>query len=128
MVEIRYFVSRRGHGSFLGDVDQAISQAQANGDSRNIARIQSLWLGHLQGQLKAKSEARLARYLKDRLWCVQEGWPVYRTAETPCLVYTAYTLEDGTSVILALAMVYRFGRAGLGGWIRTVLGPRIAEL
>lgn len=127
-IELRRFISKRGNGAFLKDVDQALAAAISAGDAKGERTVLELWLDYWEGSLAAKTQGQMERYLRSRVWRQEGAWSLYKSADTPCMAFTAYYLEDGSLVVFALAFAYSYPKGGETAWLNSVIRPRLAEL
>jgi hypothetical protein len=114
--------------SFLGDLADAIDAAVAAGDGDGATRLRGLWLDHFEVQLPAMGAVDLIDYLETRQVWRQEGDRVaFKTADVPCISYTAQLEDAGAVRLVALAACYRYP-GGEENWWTGLVAPRLRSL
>jgi hypothetical protein len=103
--------------------------ARANRAEKEL--LFSLLFEHVNEQLRRKSPDKLAAYLGGlRPWRVlerasQQPLAVYKTADQPCLAYTAFA--QGADVVLLVLGVCRRYPSSEESWWTDVIRPRLVE-
>jgi len=124
MVAIRYVEE------FLSDYTTAIRQARSAGDEAGASRIMDLWVEYFDGVLHGLDAQSLIDYLeKRRVWRSYSDWPIYKTADVPCLAFTASVDDrDGAVILIALGLCYRYPAGNAETWWQEVVLPRIRNV
>ena len=122
MVQLRY-ARRPTHASI--DYAAAFDDAVASGDSATEAALEELLFDFVLEQLVAMPPAEFEAYLRSRaVWRSHDGWTVYRSTGSPCVVFTGYRDADGDVGVLLLG--FFAGTAGtLAAWWNDVVVPRL---
>ena len=115
---------------FLSDYTTAVRQARSAADEAGASRIMDLWVEYFDGMLHNLDGQGLIEYLESRrVWRSYSDWPIYKTADVPCLAFTASVDDRGGNVILiALGLCYRYPADSAETWWQEVILPRIRIL
>ena len=128
-VVILYYENDR-HEGFQSDTLAALKLAAIDSDAMSVQRIWDLWQVYLESGLRSIGLRRLVDWLEgQRVWRRHDLWPVFKTAGTPCLAFTATVdIKDEKVTLVALAMCYRYPSDDEGLWWRNVVLPRVRSL
>lgn len=119
----------KNHGSFVSDFISASDEALKAGDRKSRTQLKRLWLDYLAVTLPAKSVDQLMVYLATRnLWKTDGDWKVYKTANCPCVAYTAQMNSDDSVTLIALGAVYSYPKGGDQAWWVKKIRPRVRSL
>lgn len=115
---------------FASDCAAALRQARSAEDEAGAGRLLDLWVEYFEGRLHNLDAQSLIGYLeKRRVWRSYSEWPVYKTADVPCLAFTASVDDrDGNVVLIGLSLCYRYPLGDAETWWQAVILPRIRNL
>ncbi len=117
-------------GSFHDDILTGIEEANEGGDPNGADKLRNLWLDYFEEKLGSLTSGQLLKYLETRpVWRKYEEWPVFKTAETPCIAYTAQVDSADESVkLIAVGACYKYPSGDDDIWWQSVILPRIRSL
>lgn len=116
-------------GSFVSDFRSASDEATKAGDRKGRTQLRRLWFDYLEVTLLAKSVDQLMAYLSTRnLWKTDGDWKVYKTANYPCVAYTAQINSDDSVTLIALGAAYSCPKDGDQAWWIRKIRPRVRSL
>ena len=89
-----------------------------------------LWVEYFDGLLHDLDAQSLIEYLEKRhVWRSFSDWPIYKTADVPCLAFTASVDDrDGKVILIALGLCYRYPADDAETWWQEVVLPRVRNL
>lgn len=121
---IEYAAGPAGHA--LKDLADAMDQAKVANDKTGLNNLRELLFDHLQEKLASKPDKAIRKYAASRsVWRVDDGHSVFKTADEPCLAYTAFETNGDVSV-LALGFCYRYP-VSEEAWWTDVIRPRLRQ-
>lgn len=129
-ITVRYFHDPSGQlGSFVEDFICSFDAAVLARDDWAKDHLRSLWLDHLEVQLKIMTANQFDSYFATRMTWRRDGiWQVVKTPDLPCVAYTAQINSSGLISIHALGAAYRYPDSRAEAWWTDVICPRLRSL
>ena len=85
-----YYYDNGSHESFYRDALMALREAHQRNDHGNSEKIWNLWTVWCERSLPSLGFRGLMERLERlNVWRKHDAWPVFKTAGTPCLPFTA---------------------------------------
>jgi hypothetical protein len=114
---------------FIHDLAAAYDAAYSAKDEHAIDIIHHIWLEYFQERLLKMPASKLIQFLEDRqVWRECGEWSVFKTVDEPCIAYTAQKSSNGSVVLIALGICYRYPKGGEDTWWKNVIEPRVRGL
>ena len=115
---------------FFSDCLASLREAHAAGDDEGVDRIWNLWNEYFEHHLPSLGFSRLVEKLEAyRIWRRHDGWPVFKTADPPCIAFTASIApEEKKITLVALGLCYRYPENDAERWWQAVILPRLKTI
>jgi hypothetical protein len=115
--------------AFLIDVNDAHRDADQASDREGQTAVLRLWLEHFDNFLGKMAAPKLIDYLETRrFWRQHKEWIVIKTADVPCIAYTAQKSASGDVTLIALGACYQYPNGSEDEWWCGVILPRLRRL
>jgi hypothetical protein len=116
--------------SILDDLAVAMAEATDAQQPARVRRASDLLFVYFGDQLPSLGVQRLVELLEGRrVWRRYNEWPVYKTAGTPCLAFTA-TVDDAVTKVnlVAIGLCNRYPSDDEEAWWQATIRPRVESM
>jgi hypothetical protein len=122
LVRIRYL-------QFLSDLDAAVKEADAAGDTEGWPALRRLGFDYFQDRLGKMSGAELLQHLSSvGSWQTRGEWTVFKTIDEPSLAFTPQRTPNGEVILNFLGICYRYPKGSTQEWWNKIILPRLEKL